>query len=87
MKTKMIVFPNEDGLTVLIWGKWSDGPMRVRRFDNRATMIALLESLGLITQQGVKELESFDFLDSCPLYTAEVDEETLTAHGFRNAMP
>ena len=57
--------------------------MRVRSFDNRATMIALLENLRLITQQAAKDLEAFDFLDSCPLYSSDVDDATLEAHGFR----
>jgi hypothetical protein len=49
MQTKMVIFPSEDGFSVLVWGKWAEGSMRVRRFDNRATMIALLENLRLIT--------------------------------------
>ena len=83
MPTKMIVFPSEDGFNVLVWGKCTGGAMRVRSFDNRTTMIALLENLRLITPQAAKDLETFDFLDSCPLYSAVVEEETLEAHGFR----
>ena len=85
MQTRMIVFPNDNGFSVLIWGKWTEGPMRVRRFDNRATMIALLVTLRLINQQEADDLERINFLDSCPLYSAEIDEDTLAAHGFRNA--
>jgi CRISPR-associated endonuclease Csn1 len=55
------------------------------RFDNRTTMIALLETLRLISPQEARELEQFDFLDSCPLYSAEIDEDTLAAHGFHSA--
>jgi hypothetical protein len=83
MPTKMIVFPSEDGFNVLVWGKCTGGAMRVRNFDNRTTMIALLENLGLITPQAARDLETFDFLDSCPLYSADVEETTLEAHGFR----
>lgn len=85
MQAKMIAFPSEDGFNVLVWGKWAGGPMRVRHFDDRATMIALLETLRLITSKEARELEHFGFLDSCPLYSTEIDEETLAAHGFHRA--
>ena len=85
MQAKMIVFPSDDGFTVLVWGKRAEGSMRVRSFDNRAEMITLLESLRLIAPEDVKALEKFDFLDWCPLYSTEVDEESLVAHGFRHA--
>ena len=85
MQTKMIVFPSEDGFNVLIWGKWANGSIRVRSFGNRTTMIALLENLQLIGPGEAQELEKFTFLSSCPLYSAEIDEETLEAHGFRRA--
>jgi hypothetical protein len=85
MQTKMIVFPNDDGFSVLIWGKWAEGSMRVRHFDNRAAMVALLENLRLITLQEARDLEQFGFLDSCPLYSADIDEETLASHGFHPA--
>lgn len=85
MQAKIIVFPREDGFNVLIWGKWAEGSMRVRHFDNRTTMIALLETLGLLTSQQAKDLEEFGFTDSCPLYSAEIDEESLAAHGFQSA--
>jgi hypothetical protein len=87
MQAKIIVFPREDGFNVLIWGKWVDGSMRVRRFDNRASMIALLENLRLITPQEAQELEHFGFTDSCPLYSAEIEEDSLVAHGFHAASP
>ncbi len=87
MQTKIVIFPNEDGFNVLIWGKWAEGSVRVRSFDNRATMIALLENLGLITPQEANDLEQFEFLDSCPLYSADIDEERLEAHGFHRALP
>jgi hypothetical protein len=85
MQVKMIVFPNDDGFNVLIWGRWAEGSMRTRRFDSRATMVGLLESLQLITTQEGKDLEGFDFMTSCPLYSAEIDEDVLAAHGFHNA--
>jgi hypothetical protein len=83
MQAKMVIFPNEDGFNVLIWEKWAEGSMRIRRFDNRASMIALLENLRLITSQQAKELDAFSFTHSCPLYSIEINEEMLTAHGFR----
>lgn len=87
MQAKIIVFPREDGFNVLVWGKWADGSMRVRRFDDRASMIAVLENLRLITPQEAQELEHFGFTDSCPLYSAEVEEDSLVAHGFHAASP
>lgn len=84
MTTKMIVFPSEDGFNVLVWGKCSGGAMRLRSFDNRTSMIALLESLRLVTPQAARDLENFDFLDSCPLYGSDVEEAALEAHGFRS---
>jgi hypothetical protein len=85
MRAKLIIFPYEDGFNVAVWGPWTEGSMRVRNFDNRATMIALLENLQLIGAGEAKELEEFTFLSSCPLYSAEIDEETLEAHGFQKA--
>ena len=86
MQAKMIVFPNDNGFAVLIWAKGADGTMRVRRFENRTAMVGLLESLHLITFQEARTLESFDFLDTCPLYTPQIDEESLAAHGFEKAV-
>ena len=83
MQAKMIVFPSEDGFNVLVLGRSAGGSMLVRSFDNRACMIAFLENLRLITSQAARELENFDFLNSCPLYSSDVDEATLEAHGFR----
>jgi hypothetical protein len=85
MKAKLIIFPNEDGFHVVVWGTWTEGSMRTRSFDNRAEMIALLENLHLISPAEAQELDEFSFLNSCPLYTAEIDKETLEAHGFRRA--
>ena len=87
MQAKIIVFPREDGFNVLVWGKWADGSVRVRRFDNRASMIAVLENLRLITPQEAQELEHFGFTDSCPLYSAEIEEDSLVADGFHAASP
>jgi hypothetical protein len=84
MQIKMVIFPSEDGFNVLVWGKWAEGSMRVRHFDNRTTMIALLETLGLISAQEAKDLEEFGFTESCPLYSREIDEEILAAHGFQS---
>ncbi len=83
MRAKLIIFPHEDGFNAVVWGAWTEGSMRVRSFDNRATMIALLENLRLIGPEDVQELENFTFMKSCPIYAAEIDEETLEAHGFR----
>lgn len=85
MRAKLIIFPFEDGFNVAVWGTWTEGSMRVRSFDNRTTMIALLENLQLIGPGEAEKLEEFTFLSSCPLYSAEIDEETLEAHGFRRA--
>jgi hypothetical protein len=85
MKVKLIIFPNEDGFHAVVWGTWTEGSMRTRSFDNRAAMIALLENLHLISPAEAQELNKFSFLNSCPLYTAEIDEETLEAHGFQRA--
>lgn len=84
MHIKMVIFPSEDGFNVLVWGKWAEGSMRVRHFDNRTTMIALLETLGMISAQEAKDLEEFGFTDSCPLYSGGIDEEILAAHGFQS---
>ena len=85
MRAKLIIFPHEDGFNVAVWGAWTEGSMRVRSFDNRTTMIALLENLRLIGPEDVQELEDFIFMKSCPIYSAEIDEETLEAHGFHRA--
>jgi hypothetical protein len=85
MKSKLIIFPYEGGFHVVVWGAWTESSMRVRSFDNRATMIALLENLQLIGPGDSQELEKFTFLSSCPLYSADIDEESLEAHGFRRA--
>jgi hypothetical protein len=83
VQTKVIVFPSEDGFNVVVWGKWAVGSMRIRSFDNRTSMIALLENLRLISSDAARELADFDFVDSCPLYSSEIEEEILESHGFR----
>ena len=85
MQVKMIVFPGEEGLDVVICGKWTDGVMRCRHFDDRTSMIAMLENLRLITREEAQHLENFAFADSCPLYSTEVEEDVLAAHGFAPA--
>jgi hypothetical protein len=87
MQTKMVIFPSEEGFNVLVWGKWTEGSMCIRSFDNRETMISLLENLRLLTHEEAQKLEQCGFTDSCPLYSTEADEGTLVAHGFRRATP
>jgi hypothetical protein len=81
----MIVIPFEDGLDVVIWGRWTQGSMRIRRFDNRTSMIALLEVLHLLSSQEAEELENYVFIDYCPLFSCEIEEDVLAAHGFQLA--
>ncbi len=76
----MIIFPDEDGLDV-VWGKWTQGSMRHRRFENRTSMIAMLETLGLLSVDEARKLETFVFTDYCPLYSSEIEEDVLAAHG------
>jgi hypothetical protein len=78
----MVIFPSENGFNVLVWGEWTTCSMRVRRFDNRAEMIATLQNLHFITPQQASELEDLGFVDSCPMFSAQIDEERLIAHGF-----
>ena len=85
MQVKMIVFPGEEGLDVVIWGKWTQGTMRCRHFDDRTCMIAMLENLRLLSHEEAQQLENFVFRDSCPLYSADIEEEVLAAHGFSQA--
>lgn len=82
MQVRSVIIPGEDGLNVVVWGKWAQGSMRVRHFENRTSMIAILETLGLITPKDARDLESFVFVDSCPLFSAEIEEDTLASHGF-----
>jgi hypothetical protein len=56
--------------------------MRHRHFDCRTSMIAMLENLHLLTPEGARKLEDFVFINSCPMYSAEVQEDVLAAHGF-----
>jgi len=83
MQVKLVIIPNDNGLNVLVWGKWTAGSMRVRHFENRTEMATLLLSLGLITTEDANGLENFAFTDSCPLFSAEIEEEILGAHGFK----
>jgi hypothetical protein len=46
MQVRMVIFPGEHGLDVLIWGRRTQGTMRHRHFDCRTSMIAMLESGG-----------------------------------------
>lgn len=75
----------KDGLNVVVWGKWTKGSMRVRRFRSRSGMIETLESLGLVSRKDREALESFVYTDTCPLYSVEIDESVLAAHGFEAA--
>jgi hypothetical protein len=45
-------------------------------------MITTLQDLGLITPENAITLEGFTFEDSCPLFSAEVDDRLLAKHGF-----
>ncbi|WP_263358619.1 hypothetical protein [Acidicapsa ligni] len=78
----MIIFPGEDGLDVVIWGRWTQGSMRFRHFDERTGMIAMLESLRLLSSEEARKLEDFVFLDHCPIYSSQIEEAVLAAHGF-----
>ncbi len=85
MQVKMIIFPAEDGLDVVIWGKWTQGSMRHRHFENRTSMIAMLKVLRLLSSKEAENLDNFSFLDHCPIYSSEIEEEVLVAHGFQSA--
>lgn len=85
MQVKLIVLPGDDVLTVVIWGKWRQGTMRVRQFETRTSMVSVLENLGLLSSKQAGELLHYTFAESCPLFSAEIDEETLVSHGFRLA--
>jgi len=37
MQVKMLIFPAEDGLDVLIWGKWAQGTMGHRHLSGAPT--------------------------------------------------
>jgi hypothetical protein len=82
MQVRLVIIPADDGLNVVVWGKWAVGSMRVRHFESRTAMIANLGELGLIAPKDTSDLETFAFSDSCPLFSAEIDEEVLAAHGF-----
>ena len=82
MQVSLVVAPSQDGLTVLVWVKWAKGSMRLRRFDSRAAMIATLQDLKLISADEAAILESATFEDSCPMFSSEIDEQTLAKNGF-----
>jgi hypothetical protein len=82
MQVKLVIFPAENGLNVVVWGKWAKGSMRVRQFENRTEMVQTLRALGLIDELEGQTLESFVFADSCPLFSAEIEELVLAEHGF-----
>lgn len=82
MQARLVIFPAEDGLNVVVWGKWLRGSMRVRHFDTRTEMTEVLLALNLVTSRDVPALESATFEDSCPLFSADVDEDLLDEHGF-----
>ena len=82
MQVRMIIFPGEDGLDVVIWGKWTRGTMRHHHFDDRTGMIVILENLHLLSSGEARKLEEFVFIDHCPIYSCEIEEDVLAAHGF-----
>jgi hypothetical protein len=82
MQVKLVIFPSDDGLNVVMWGKWASGSMRVRHFESRTAMISLLRDLGLITSEDALALESFTFENSCPLFSGDVSDEALAEYGF-----
>jgi hypothetical protein len=57
--------------------------MRCRHFNSRSDMIAVLANLRLLSEEEAQRLEKFDFRNSCPLYSSEVEQDVLEAHGFR----
>jgi len=85
MQVRMVIFPGDDGLDVVICGKGEKATMRHRHFDCRTSMITMLKSLRLLTPKDGQKLEDFVFINSCPVYSAEVQEEVLDAHGFQSA--
>lgn len=85
MQVSVIVFPSEDGLTVLVWGEWAQGSMHMRRFDGRETMISALQDVKLISPDEAAILEDATFENSCPLFFSEIDEQTLAKNDFATA--
>jgi hypothetical protein len=45
-------------------------------------MIAMLEDLHLLSSEEARKLEDFVFIDHCPIYSSEIEEDVLAAHGF-----
>jgi hypothetical protein len=56
--------------------------MRHRHFDERTGMIATLENLHLLSGEDARKLEDFVFIDHCPIYSSDIEESALPAHGF-----
>jgi hypothetical protein len=55
----MVIFPDEDGLDVVISGEGEKTKIRHRHFDCRTSMIAILENLRLLTPEDAQKLEDF----------------------------
>ncbi len=87
MQVKLVIFPSDDGLSVVMWGTWAQGSMRVRHFETRSAMIATLLGMGLISPTDADSLEGFTFEDSCPLFSGDVSDEVLVDHGFVSPIP
>lgn len=56
--------------------------MRYRHFNDRTGMIAMLESLRLLSSEDARRLEDFVFIDHCPIYSSEIEDDVLAAHDF-----
>jgi len=85
MQVKLVVFPAENGLNVVVWGRWTTGTMRARYFESRSEMIATLVELNLVSSEEGEGLEALTFTDTCPVFQAEIDEAILEANGFELA--
>jgi len=85
MQVKLVIFPSDDGLNVVIWGKWAQGSMRTRHFATRGSMIETLLALELIGREDAERIEQSTFEESCPLFNAVIDEASLQDHGFELA--
>ena len=83
MQVKLVIFPSDDGLNVVVWGKWAQGSMRVQHYETRTAMIATLRALGLISPEDASTLENFTFENTCPMFSGEASDQELTEHGFR----
>jgi len=85
MRVRLVIFPSDDGLNAVVWGRWVQGSMRSRHFETRSMLIGTLLALRLIDQQDAVTLEKCIFEDSCPLFSGEIEEELLADHGFELA--